>query len=248
VTSCLLNSSRTVGENLTGPRAEHQRSYCGVVTTSVAVRRGAAVAFAGVAALAAGAVLILLLHVVGPTEQISATRRTISEYGIGDTKWVFNLAVLLVAAGSVAGFGVLWWQRRLPVLAAVFGALWTVGLLVIVAFPKRDWTMVTAPGPGPTLHRAASVVAFVCLPLAVLAAARAVFPDAPVRRWAARVLAVGSLAWFAVILTAVIRAAGGPWWQLIPLGTVERGMAVTELLALAVLLLPGRAQPSCRST
>ena len=210
-------------------------------------RRGTAVALAGVAALVLGALLILALHVVGPTGQISATRRTISEYGLGASKWVFDLAVLLVAAGSVAGFGALWWQRRLPVPAAAFGALWTVGLLVIVAFPKRDWALAGPQGPGPTLHRAASVVAFVCLPLAVLVAARAVFPDARVRRVVAQVLAVGSLGWFAVILWAVISAAGGPWWQLIPLGAVERGMAVTELLALAVLVLPGR-QPSWRST
>ena len=218
------------------------------VTTAVVARRGAAAALGGVAALATGALLILLLHVVGPTGQISATRRTISEYGLGESKWVFDLAVLLVAAGSVAGFGALWWQRRLPVLAAAFGSLWTAGLLVIVAFPKRDFALAGPPGPGPTLHRAASVVAFVCLPLAVLVAARAVFPDAPVRRLAAQVLALGSLAWFGVILGAVLRAAGGPWWQLIPLGVVERGMAVTELLALAVLVVPARGQPSCRST
>jgi uncharacterized protein DUF998 len=218
------------------------------VTTTLVARRGAAVALGGVAALAAGTFLILLLHVVGPTERISATRRTISEYGIGESKWVFDLAVLLVVAGSVAGFGALWWQRRLPVPAAAFGALWTVGLLVIVAFPKHDWALAGPAGPGPTLHRAASVVAFVCLPLAVLVAARAAFPDAPVRRLAAQVLALGSLAWFGVILAAVVRAAGGPWWQLIPLGVVERGMALTELLALAVLVLPRRAQPSCLST
>ena len=31
---------------------------------------------------------------------------------------------------------------------------------------------------------------------------------------------------------------GGRWWTLIPLGLVERGMALTELIALGVLLVP----------
>ena len=214
-------------------------------------RRADAVAVGAVLALAAGVALILLLHVIPPTDQISATRRTISEYGLGSTWWVFDLAVLLVAAGSVAGMGVVWWQERLTALPAAFGTLWTVGLLVVVAFPKHDWAVAAAPGPGPALHRAASVVAFVCLPLAVLAAARTAFPDAPGRRLVARLLAVASLAWFAVILGAVVRADGGPWWQLIPLGLVERGMALTELLALTALVLPvprGVRQPSCSST
>jgi hypothetical protein len=33
---------------------------------------------------------------------------------------------------------------------------------------------------------------------------------------------------------------GGPWWQLIPLGLVERLMALTELLAIGALVLPVR--------
>jgi hypothetical protein len=43
-----------------------------------------------------------------------------------------------------------------------------------------------------------------------------------------------------VILGAVLVAAAtdGRWWTLIPLGLVERGMALTELVALGVLLAP----------
>lgn len=217
------------------------------MVTFAAHRRSAAVSLTGVAALALGAALVLLLQVVPPTDRISATRRTISEYGLSDLKWVFDLAVVLVALGSAAGLAALRHQRRLPAAAAVFGALWTAGLLVIVAFPKPDWATVSRADFGGTLHRIASVVAFVALPLAVLAAARAAFPGSPGRRRLARVLAVASLGWFAVILGAVVVAAGGDgrWWLLIPLGLVERGMALTELLALAVLLIPpGRARPA----
>ena len=206
-------------------------------------RRAAAVSLLGIAALAVGAGLVLTLQLIPPTDAISPVRRTISEYGLSANKPVFDLAVVLVALGSAAGLAALRHQRRLPVAAAVFGALWTIGLLVIVAFPKPDWATVSHADFGGTLHRIASVVAFVALPLAILAAARAAFPDSPARRRSARLLAVASLAWFAVILGAVGVAAaeGARWWLLIPLGLVERGMALTELVALAVLLAPARA-------
>ncbi|WP_329046204.1 DUF998 domain-containing protein [Amycolatopsis sp. NBC_01488] len=215
------------------------------MVTVPARRTSFAISLSGVAALALGAALVLLLQVIPPTDEISATRRTISEYGLSEHKGLFDLAVVLVALGSAAGFAVLHSQRRLPAAAAVLGALWTVGLLVIVAFPKPDWATVSRSDFGGTLHRVASVVAFVALPLAVLIAAHAALPDSPARRWLAQVLAIASLGWFAVILGAVVVAAvdGGRWWTLIPLGLVERGMALTELVALGVLLAPARSQP-----
>ncbi len=210
------------------------------MVTIPARRVSVAVSLTGLAALAIGAGLVLLLQVIPPTDEISATRRTISEYGLSDHKQIFDLAVVLVALGSAAGLAVVQRQGRLPVPAAVLGTLWTVGLLVIVAFPKPDWATVSRADFGGTLHRIASVVAFVALPLAVLVAARPAFPSSVGRRWLARVLAIASLGWFAVILGAVVVAAAedGRWWTLIPLGLVERGMALTELLALGVLLAP----------
>jgi hypothetical protein len=205
-------------------------------------RRPALLAIAGITALAVGALLVLVLGLVPPTDQISVTTRTISEYGLSDNKWVFDLAVVLVAVGSAVSLAVLRLQRRLPAVSAIFGGLWTIGLLVIVAFPKTDWAAAAGSGAGGTLHRAASVVAFVCLPLAVLLAARTTFPHSPRRRFAARLLAALSLGWFAIILGAIGVAAvtDERWWQLIPLGLVERGMALTELVALAALTAPAR--------
>lgn len=216
------------------------------MVTVPARRASVAVSVSGIAALVLGAALVLLLQVIPPTDEISATRRTISEYGLSDHKWVFDLAVVLVALGSAAGLTGLWRQRRLPVPAAVLGALWSAGLLVIVAFPKPDWAVVSRADFGGTLHRIASVVAFVALPLAVLLATRVAFPGSPGRRWLAGLLAIASLGWFAVILGAVAVAAagGGHWWTLIPLGLVERGMALTELVALGVLLAPVPAAAS----
>jgi len=52
------------------------------MTTLAPSRRATAVSLAAVGALALGAALVLLLQVIPPTDAISATRRTISEYGL----------------------------------------------------------------------------------------------------------------------------------------------------------------------
>src|ERR1700754_770560 len=100
------------------------------MTTLAEDRRPALVSIAGIAAFAIGAALVLLLQLVPPTDEISVTSRTISEYGLSDNKWVFDLGVVRVAGGSPVTLAVLRLQRRLPVTSAVFGALWTIGLLV----------------------------------------------------------------------------------------------------------------------
>ncbi len=66
------------------------------------------------------------------------------------------------------------------------------------------------------------------------------YPRSPGRRAVARLLAAASLAWFGVILGAVVLelAGGTPWWRAIPLGLVERSMAATEVLAV-LSLAPG---------
>ncbi|UOZ03430.1 DUF998 domain-containing protein [Amycolatopsis sp. WQ 127309] len=205
-------------------------------------RRADVTALSGVGALFVGAVLILTLGLIPLTNDISVTSQTISQYGLSKGAWLFDLAVLLVAAGSALCFTALRIQNRLPVISATFGALWTIGLLVIVTFPRTNWAVETGSHLGGTLHRIASVVAFVCLPVAVLTGARAAFPR-PVRRaFIVRLLGAVSLGWFAVIIGAIVVAAvnGERWWEIIPLGLVERGMALTEIVALVILAAPLR--------
>nr|BFE81352.1 hypothetical protein GCM10020093_039530 [Planobispora longispora] len=50
-------------------------------------------------------------------------------------------------------------------------------------------------------------------------------------------LGLGSLLWVLGIAGAVVVAerSGLPWWRVMPLGLVERGMAVTEVAALVAL-------------
>jgi hypothetical protein len=195
-----------------------------------------------VAGLAVGAALIVLLQLVPPTNAISPIRRTISEYALGSNRWIFNLAVALIALASAAGFSTLIRQRRLAVYSAAsaFAAVWTISLLVIVVFPKTNWAVGPSAG-GPYIASRAWWQPS-CLPIAILFASRTAFLGLPGRRRSACGLAVASLLWFGVILGAigVSMTGGGPWWQLIPLGLVERLMALTELLAIGALVLPIR--------
>jgi hypothetical protein len=200
---------------------------------------GRAVTVASLGALVVGTALMLMLHVIPPTSEISPVRRTISQYALGSNKWIFDVAVLLIAAGSALAFAELVRRRYARPLSwpVVLGALWTLSLLVVVSFTKTDWTV--GPSLGGVIHRYASVVGFVSLPFAVLLVARTVFPAAPGLRFAARVFSVASLSVLGVLLVGVVRmaAGGGPWWQFVPLGLVERMMALSAVAAITVVVL-----------
>ena len=200
---------------------------------------GRAVTIASLGALVAGVVLMLALHVMPPTNEINPMRRTISQYALGPNKWIFDVAVLLVALGSALAFAELIRRRLIRPLSApvVLGALWTLSLLVVVSFTKTDWTI--GPSVGGMVHRYASVVGFLSLPLAVLLVARRVFADSPGWRLAAQAFGGLALSGLGVLLVGVLRmlAGGGPWWLFVPLGLVERLMAVAAIAAVAVVML-----------
>jgi hypothetical protein len=201
---------------------------------SRAARAPGLIGAASLAALAVGVVVIVLPQFIPPTDAISPLRRTISEYALTPNKWIFTVAVVLVALGSAALFGV----HVLRGALRAWSAPMALSLLVVVAFPKTDWAV--GPSLGGTVHRIASVIGFICLPLGILLAAGKVFPHARGWRWAARLLGGLSLAWFGVILVAIglMLAGAGPWWMIIPLGLVERLMAFTEVLTVATLAVP----------
>lgn len=196
-------------------------------------------ALASVLTLLLGTVLMLSLHVLPPTNEINLMRRTISEYALGPSKWVFDAAVLLIALGSALGFAAVVRHRQVRPYSVpvVLGALWIASLLVVVAFTKTDWTV--GPSVGGMIHRYASVVGFVSLPVAVLLMAHRVFPDRSVWRWAARGFATVSLGWFGLILVGVVRMGMGygPWWRFVPLGLVERAMALSAVASILTLAL-----------
>ena len=197
--------------------------------------RGTAVL--GVLLVGAGVVAVLALHVLAP--EVAPLRRTLSQYALGPWKPAFDAGVLAVAACSAAVLaallraGLVRWRDP----AAVLLAAWTAGLVVVVAFEKIDWSV----GPTPTgyLHRYASLVAFLCLPAAALALGRAWRDDPCWGRFAGwtRWLGVAALVWLAPFLLGfVLRPLTGvPWWQFVPLGLFERGVALTEVVAVVVM-------------
>ena len=185
-------------------------------------------ALSGTALIAAGVLAVLALHVVA-LEEVDPVRRTLSQYALGPWKPVFDAGVLagLVRTGLTRGRGA----------AVALLAVWSVCLVVVVAFEKIDWSV----GPTPTgyLHRYASLVAFLCLPAAALALGRAWRDDPCWGRFAGwtRWLGVAALVWLVPLLLGfVLRPLTGvPWWQFVPLGLFERGVALTEVVAVVVM-------------
>ena len=218
-------------------------------TASVRARPGAVrtLVVAGLAGLGLGSVIIAVLHVIGPGAAISPIRQTISEYGLTSAAWAFDVAVLAVAAGSgailtatalAASQGVPpGGSGRASRLGLLLGALWVAGLVTLVAFPKTNWAV--GPSASGDVHRASSLVAFIALPLAVTMLLRGRLSGRTrgwvQARWTVGV-ALAALAWFAPIVVAIATTRrGGAWWTTVPLGLVERGMAVTEIAALVLL-------------
>ena len=196
-------------------------------------------ALSGTALVAVGVLAVLGLHVVAV--DVDPLRRTLSQYALGPWKPVFDAGVLAAAAGSAAVLAGLVRAGLVPLRGAAVALLaaWSACLVVVVAFEKIDWSV----GPTPTgyVHRYASLVAFFCLPAAALALSRAWRGDA---RWGALAratwwLGVASLGWLVPILLGfVLRPLTGvPWWQFVPLGIMERGLALTEVAVVVALAI-----------
>ncbi len=203
--------------------------------------RAAAARLLGSAALVGIAVTLVIftgLHLLPPTSDISPVHRTISEYALTSSAWAFNLAVIALALSSAAVLVAVVMLRRVPPVSVgtVFGTLWTAGLLMIVSFPKHNWALGAISNTG-QIHRLASLVAFIALPIAAVSIARRRgAPRQPASaRWAFW-LGVASLLWFLPMIYAIATAPRA-WWQAIPLGLVERGLALTEVLALVAMAL-----------
>lgn len=212
-------------------------------------------AVAGIAGAAIVVVLVGALHVLPETAGISPVARTISEYALTDVGWVFNLGVLALALGSLAVLaGIVRAGLARPAAVGIWlGVAWSAALTVIVLFPKHNWAV--GPSAGGQIHRVASIVAFLCLPVAVLLLTRrrgAARRDQPIAARFAWWLGVASLAWFAPIVGALVLSpvTRTPWWQAIPLGLVERGLVMCEVLAIIALavwvLTATRRTPSPR--
>ena len=201
---------------------------------------GRSVSAASLGALAAGVVLMLALHVMPPTNEINPMRRTISQYALGPNKWIFDVAVLLVALGSALAFAELVRRRLVRPLSApvVLGSLWIAqpARRRLVHQDRLDGRAERGRRDPPVRERRR----------VRLAAARGAARGAAGVRGLAR--AGGSPrrrspAWRSASWACCSSACcgwppgGGPWWLFLPLGLVERTMALSAVAAIAVVVL-----------
>ena len=201
--------------------------------------RARTLAAAGLGCTAAGTSAVVALHVLPPTDQISPIRRTMSENALHETALLFNLRVMAVALGSLAVLAVLAvaGMTRWLSLGGLGLLLWVVGLAAVVYFPKHNWSV--GPSLDGHIHRVASLVTFISLPIGALIIAWAWRRD---ERWRGYALwtataAAASLACLGVILGAFALQplTGVRWWRAIPLGAVERSLAAAEIATMFIL-------------
>ena len=144
--------------------------------------------------------LVGLLHVLSG-DRVDPVRLTISEYALGELGWMFDVAVLGLAAGSALVLlallrgGLLRWPSR----GAVALAVWVAALPVLVAFEKTDWTV--GPSVGGNIHRYAGLAAFLALPVAALAVGRRADPVLGRCAVVLRALGRASFCWLALIVS-----------------------------------------------
>jgi hypothetical protein len=187
-----------------------------------------------------GAVAILgVMHLVGPSSAVDPVRRTISEYALVPGGWLFDVAVVVLALGSAAVLGALvaTGLTRARSAPSVLVGVWCAGLLLVVAFEKTNWSI--GPSVSGYIHRYASLAAFVALPVGALLLARHWRGD---RRWRAftrpvTALSTLALACFLPIVVAIAARGviGVPWWRAVPLGLLERVLALAEVVVIVIL-------------
>ena len=186
------------------------------------------------AAISVAAILSLDAIIGGQSHRPGRTLRmaTISEYIYTSGDWAFLTGVLALALGSILLLiGLVHAGLVAPLSAgSILMSLWVIGLVGIAAFPKHNWEI--GPSTSGSIHRMATLLAFVSLPAAVLTITR--------RRRSARHaswLAYGSIGWLAVLFwaIAVSMVTDLRWYRIIPLGIVERGIVAFEVAAVIAL-------------
>lgn len=194
-------------------------------------------AFGGIAGALAAIVLIGSLDVWTARWPRNPLWRTISEYALGPLRPVFDVGVALLSLGSAAVLVALLWRGLAKPWSGGLIALglWSAGLAMVVVFPKHDWAV--GPSWNGYVHQFGSLMAFVALPIAAIKLGRA-WRGREHRhaRWVTR-LGWLSYGWFAILPVSLIYARFSPlaWWEVVPLGLVERLLTLTEVLAVVVL-------------
>jgi hypothetical protein len=129
--------------------------------------------------------------------------------------------------------------RLVPATSAGAVALLLYGLSMagVVAFPKHNWAV--GPSVNGDIHRAAGLVGFISLPVAALLVGWIWRRHERWRAYAYATAALGvlSLLCFSPIVVAILTEpwTGVRWWRAIPLGAVERALALAEVATVLAL-------------
>ncbi|MFJ8580086.1 DUF998 domain-containing protein [Micromonospora sp. NPDC093277] len=204
------------------------------MSSSRVVAAPAGLRILGLATTALALLLFALLHVL--VNRLSPVADTISDYALAPDGWIFDTAVLVLAAGSVCLLGPLLWRRQAAVLpATACYAAWCLGLVILTVFPRDP---VGAPNTMTgEIHKWASVIALLGLPLgALLTARRRCGPGARVVAVTATVCLVTLVPFVSAYL------ASSPLRPY--LGLIERAVALGEV---ALLLLLGTLRLGLRA-
>lgn len=215
----------------------------GAVHPDVAIAAPSSVrrmALAGMIASLTAIVMIGGLDVLTLNDDPAPWNRTISQYALWPKmELVFGFGVALLAAGSLAVARAVVHRglARVRSAAVISLILWSTGLFMVVVFEKHDWAV--GPSWHGYLHNLGSLMAFVALPIAAIRLGRAWRGDAVWGAWAGRTRAVGwlSYALFALVPVAIgiAAATGANWWEVLPLGLVERLFTLAEVVAVLMI-------------
>jgi hypothetical protein len=124
-----------------------------------------------------------------------------------------------------------------PSPGAVALGVWSVALVVIVAFEKTNRAV--GPSVGGVIHRYASLVAFLSVPVAALLLGRRWRGDATWGRFAtvSRILGVLALVVLGAIVARIALRRVPGVSEMVPLGLGERVLAIIEVATVALLAL-----------
>ncbi|GAA3512492.1 putative membrane protein [Streptosporangium album] len=192
----------------------------------------------GHAAIGAGAVAMLGLHVVTGLDPVHTV---ISEYAFEPDGWLLPVSLTFFAVGATV-FGAALARRGEDRKAALLVVTWGLCMLLIGAFPTDEPGVPLSMSGG--IHRYAAFVAFLTMPVAGLMLARR-YAASPYSR-AVRLLSMASLGVLVlVVLPYVVRTVGFDLTNDdIPAGVTQRLVVVFEvavLVMLGLVLAAGRA-------
>lgn len=190
----------------------------------------------GYAAIGAGAVAMLGLHVVTGLDPVHTV---ISEYAFEADGWLLPLSLTLFSVAATI-IGAMLARRGEDRAVALLVGIWGLCMLLIGAFPTDEPGVPLSMSGG--IHRYAAFVAFLAMPIAGLLLARryATSPYArPVRLLSLAALGVLVL----VVLPYVVRMFGVDLTNDdIPAGVVQRLVVGFEVAVLAMLGLVAGAR------